>query len=88
MIEELGRDVFGKVSSQPVIKAGENRGYRKSEVQGVWICSGGYCYDARQESKFPHMSWIKAVNELGIRVGSWDCDGVKNFYIFKEEGKP
>jgi len=84
-IEELGRDAHGKVSSQPIIKAGKNRGYRQREVGGTWICSSGYCYEARQESKSAHAGWIKAVQDLGHRVGSWDYDGVRNYYIFKEK---
>ena len=84
-IEELGRDAHGKVSSQPIIKAGKNRGWRRKEVGGTWICSSGYCYEARQESKSAHADWIKAVQELGHRVGSCDRDGVRSYYIFKEE---
>ena len=84
-IEELGRDANGKISSQPTIKAGKNRGYRQREIGGTWIYSSGYCYEARQESKSAHADWIKAVQELGHRVGSCDRDGVRSYYIFKEE---
>ena len=83
-IEELGRDPHSKVSSQPTIKRGEDRGYRKPEVGGTWICSSGYSYEARQESRFAHVGWINAVIQLGHRVGSLDYDGVKDYYIFKE----
>lgn len=86
-VEELGRDAHGKVSSQPTIKAGKNRGWRRKEVGGTWICSSGYCYEARQETKFPHVGWIKAVQQFGHRVGKCDYEGVKSFYIFKEKKK-
>mgnify|MGYP003337285356 CR=1 FL=1 len=44
-IEELGRDPHSRVSSQPSIKRGEDRGYRKPEVGGTWICASGYTYE-------------------------------------------
>ena len=83
-IEELGRDSNGRVSSQPSIKSGKNRGFRQEEVGGTWICASGYTYEARQESRFAHVGWIKAVIQLGHRVGSLDNDGVKDYYIFKK----
>ena len=86
-IEELGRDSTGKVSSQPLIKSGKDRGYRLPETEGEWICCGGYAYESRQEVKWPHQAWIKVVTELGHRVGSWDYDGVKNFYILNGKKK-
>ncbi len=83
-IELLGRDAAGSVSSQPPIKSGPNRGRRRREVGGKWIAAGGYCYEACQEAKGPHSSWIRAVQALGHRVGAWDCDGVRNYYVFRE----
>lgn len=85
-LEELGRDGSGRMSSQPVIRRGPNRGRRKPEPRGAWICAGGYCYEERQGSKGAHTSWIRAVQTLGHRVGVWDCEGVRNFYIFSEAG--
>lgn len=41
---------------------------------------------ARQDAKWAHSGWIKAVQELGHRVRSWDCDGVRNYYVFREYG--
>ena len=84
-IEELGRDPHSRVSSQPSIKRGEDRGYRKPEVGGTWICAGGYTYEASQESKYLHTGWIEAVIQLGYRVGSYHEDGVVDYYIFKED---
>jgi len=83
-IEILGRDPTGSVSSQPSIRSGPNRGRRRSEPRGVWVPAGGYAYEARQDAKWAHSGWIKAVQELGHRVGSWDCDGVRNYYVFRE----
>lgn len=84
-IEELGRDPHSKVSSQPTIKSGKNRGFRQEEVGGTWICASGYTYEARQESRFAHVGWIKAVIQLGHRVGCYQNDGVVDYYIFKED---
>ena len=86
-VEELGRDPDGKVSSLPVIKTGNSRGRRKAEKGGVWIDVGGYCYEASQEVKGASVGWIKAIKRLGHRVGSLDCDGTVNIYIFNENGK-
>ena len=48
MIEQLGRDkTKNHVSSQPVIKTGDNRGYRKPEKDGEWIYIDGYDYHSR-----------------------------------------
>jgi len=85
ILEELGKDPHGKISSQPPIKSGKHRGYRKVEVGGKWICAGGFCYESRQESKSTHYSWSKTIQQLGIRVGVLDYDGVKDFYVFMEE---
>jgi hypothetical protein len=87
IIEDLGRDAHGKVSSQPTIKVGKNRGWRRKEVGGTWTYCSGYCYEARQETKFPHVDWIKSVQQLGHRVGKCDYEGVRNFYIFMENKK-
>jgi hypothetical protein len=84
-IEELGIDLHGKVSSQLVIKSGKNKGRRKVEVSGTWIHTGGFCYESRQESKSQHKGWIEAVLKLGHRVGSWDYEGVRNFYVFESD---
>ena len=81
--EELGRDTNGGISSLPTIRYGKNRGFRKPEVDGKWICAGGFTYDARQSEKSAHFSWVKALLNLGNRVGTYDQDGVTDFYIFK-----
>jgi hypothetical protein len=52
-------------------------------VDGKWICAGGFTYDARQSEKSAHFSWVKALLNLGNRVGTYDQDGVTDFYIFK-----
>jgi len=83
-IEELGIDSSGKVSSQSTIKYGKNRGRRKAEKRGAWIYSNGFCYDDCQETKGVHSGWIKAIQQLGYRVGSHDYDGVRSYFIFKE----
>lgn len=82
-VEDLGYDPNGKVSSLPVIKTGNNRGRRKAEKDGVWVGAGGYCYEASQEVKRASIGWIKAIKQLGYRVGSRHCDGVVDYYIFK-----
>jgi len=87
-LEVLGRDPHGKVSSQPPIKSGKNRGFRGSEVGGTWISAGGFTYDSLQSSKSPHYSWIGAVKRFGIRVGVWDYEGVKEFYLFMSDVDP
>ena len=83
-IEQLGKDKFGFVSSQAVIKSGENRGKRLPEKNGTWICAGGFTYDARQSEKSAHFSWVKTLLNLGNRDGTYDQDGVTDFYIFKK----
>jgi hypothetical protein len=82
ILEQLGKDSEGRVSSQPPIKSGKDRGYRKAEIGGKWICAGGFCYESRQESKSPHYSWSETVQQFGILVGVWDYEGVKEFYLF------
>lgn len=82
-IEQLGKDKFGFVSSQAVIKSGENRGKRLPEKNGTWVCAGGFTYDTRQSEKSAHFSWAKTLLNLGNRVGTYDQDGVTDFYIFK-----
>ena len=88
MIEQLGRDKNkNHVSSQPVIKTGDNRGYRKPEKDGEWIYIDGYDYRSRQTEKSAHLIWAKKLISLGFRIGCYDSDGVKNFYLFKTKGK-
>jgi hypothetical protein len=82
-LEELGRDTNGGISSLPTIHSGKNRGFRKPEVGGNWICAGGFTYNARQSEKSAHFSWVKALLNLGNRVGTYNQDGVTDFYIFK-----
>ena len=33
-------------------------------------------------------SWIGAVKRFGIRVGVWDYEGVKEFYLFMSDVDP
>jgi len=84
-LEVLGCDPYGNISSQPLIKSGKNRGFRGVEKDGNWICVGGFCYESRQESKSPHYSWSEKVQRFGIRVGVWDYDGVREFYLFMSD---
>ncbi len=46
-IEELGRDATGKISSQPTIKAGKNRGWRRKEVGGT-KCKWGTTFENQE----------------------------------------
>ena len=87
-LEQLGRDPHGNISSQPPIKSGKNRGFRGVERGGTWISAGGFTYDSLQSSKSPHYSWIGAVQRFGIRVGVWDGEGVKEFYLFMSDVDP
>lgn len=87
-LEVLGSDPHGNISSQPLIKSGRNRGFRRVEKDGKWICVGGFCYESRQESKSPHYSWSETVQRFGIRVGVWDYEGVKEFYLFMSDVDP
>ena len=87
-LEQLGRDPHGNISSQPPIKSGKNRGFRGVERGGSWISAGGFAYDSSQSSKSPHYSWIGAVKRFGIRVGVWDYEGVKEFYLFMKDVDP
>lgn len=81
----LGKDKFGNISSKPTIKSGPNRGKRLPEKDGEWIYCGGYCYEASQNEKGAHSSWIKTMLKLGFRVGEQHSDGVVNFFIFKSK---
>jgi hypothetical protein len=87
-LEELGPDPHGNISSQPLIKSGKNRGFHRMEKGGTWICAGGFCYESPQDSKSPHYSWSKTVQQFGIRVGVWDYDGVREFYLFMSDVDP
>jgi len=87
-LEVLGRDPHGNISSQPPIKSGKNRGFRGVERGGSWISAGGFTYDSPQSSRSPHGSWIGAVQRFGIRVGVWDYEGVKEFYLFMSDVDP
>lgn len=82
--EELGRDTKGGISSLPTIRSGKNRGFRKPEVDGNWICTGGYTHDSRWDEKNAHASWLRSMQKLGFRTGRFDMDGVVNLYVFKE----
>jgi len=87
-LEVLGCDPHGNISSQPPIKSGKNRGFRGVEKGGKWISAGGFNYESRQESKSPHYSWSETVQQFGIRVGVWDYEGVKEFYLFMSDIDP
>jgi hypothetical protein len=84
VIEELGIDANRKVSSNEMITSGKDRQKRKPQEDGSWIYVGGFVYEASQETKFAHSQWIKAIVRLGHRVGSFDEEGVKSYYVFKE----
>lgn len=84
LIERLGRDLEGKVSSQPPYKSGPRRGKRRSETNGVWICAGGYAFEDGSGRKAANYEWVRTMQELGIRTGIIDAEGVRNFYVFKE----
>lgn len=82
--EELGRDPNGDPSSQPIIKTGPNRGWRKKEVAGTWKYMGGYCSERGYpgSSGSQHVTWVSGVQELGFRVGRLCYEGVVSFYAF------
>jgi hypothetical protein len=85
MIEQLGRDkTKNHVSSQPVIKTGDNRGHRKPEKDGEWVYMDGYDYHSNQTEKSIHFTWAKKLISLGFRVGYCDNDGVRNFYFLRK----
>jgi hypothetical protein len=79
----LGRDPHGNPSSQPPFKSGVNRGYRRVEKGGVWIHTSGYVYESRSEVRSMCWEWVRSLQGLGLRIGSHDHEGVKNFYVFK-----
>lgn len=85
ILEELGRDVVGSISSLPVIRHGKNRGRRKPETAGRWLCAGGYTVDSRWCEKNAHSSWLKTMREIGYRVGKYEFDGVVNIYLFMQD---
>ena len=66
-LEELGRDTNGGISSQPTIFSGKNRGTRKPEVGGNWLCTGGYTTDSLWCEKNAHGS-LSSNNVLKRRV--------------------
>ena len=81
-IENLGKDKFDFVSSQPAIKSGKNKGKRLPEKNGNWIYCGGYCYEARWSEKNANITWLLAMQKIGFRTGKYELDGVVNLYIF------
>lgn len=85
-IEELSRDKNKSLSSQPIIKSGSNKGFRQIEKNGNWIYLDGYDYHCRQQEKSIHFNYLKTLINLGFRIGSYDLDGVKSFYIFQNKG--
>ena len=87
MIESLGRDKFGSVSSQPVIKTGENRGKCHPEKDGNWSYICGYSYEALQVEQSAHNLWANYISGLGFRIGSFESEGVVSFFLFKENVK-
>ena len=74
-ITTLGRDHHGNPSSQPPFKSGVNRGYHRVEKGGTWIPTSGYAYESRSE--------VRSLQGLGLRIGSHDHEGVKEFYVFR-----
>jgi hypothetical protein len=82
-ITTLGRDHHGNPSSQPPFKSGVNRGYRRVEKGGTWIPTSGYAYESREEVRSTCWSWVRSLQGLGLRIGSYDYEGVKEFYVFK-----
>jgi len=82
-ITTLGRDPHGNPSSQPPFKSGVNRGYRRVEKEGRWIHVGGYAYESRSEVRSTCWEWVRSLQDLGLRIGSHDHEGVKEFYVFK-----
>ena len=80
---ELGRDPHGNPSSQPPFKSGVNRGYCRVEKGGTWIPTSGYAYESRSEVRSTCWEWVRSLQGLGLRIGSHDHEGVKEFYVFK-----
>ena len=80
--EELGRDTNGGISSLPTIRYGKNRGFRKPEVGGNWLCTGGYTHDSRWDEKNAHGSWLNSMEKIGFRTGKYELDGVVNLYVW------
>lgn len=76
-VEELWWDKDLKVSSQPIIRRGPNRGRARKEVGGVWKYCAGY---------YPRVvgatEWAKTLMELGHRIGRHYYEGVVSYYIF------
>ena len=81
-LEELGWDTNGGISSLPQIKSGKNRGFRKPEVGGNWLCTGGYTHDSRWDEKNAHSSWLNSMEKIGFRTGKYELDGVINLFIW------
>lgn len=82
ILEQLGRDTEGGVSSQPTIRSGKNRGKRKPEVDGKWIYTGGYTHDSRWDEKNAHGSWLGFMTKIGFRTGKYELDGVVNLFVW------
>ena len=80
--EELGRDTNGGISSLPTIRYGKNRGFRKPEVGGNWLCTGGYTGDSLWCEKNAHGSWLNSMEKIGFRTGKYELDGVINLFIW------
>jgi hypothetical protein len=85
MLEYLGKDADGRMSSLSPLKSGENRGRRKKEREGEWSYVASCHYDRASDSneQIAHAKWAEMVLSLGHRVGHYDYDGVRSYYVFK-----
>lgn len=86
-LQVLGRDRNGRISSKPIIESGPNRGRRFPEKRGGWLYMNGYDYRNSQSEKGVHHGWVEKMGELGYQIGTFDCDGVRSFYVFQPAGE-
>ncbi len=67
--------------------SGKNRGTRKPEVGGNWLCTGGYTTDSLWCEKNAHGSWLNSMEKLGFRTGKYELDGVVNLYLWVQSSE-
>ena len=81
-IIELGCDPAEKLSSNPAIKSGHNRGWRLPESGGRWVSICGYACGALADVRSAAEEAPRKLALLGHRIGSLSSDGCVDFFIW------
>lgn len=87
MTERLERDKHGRVSSQPLVKSGPNRGKRHPETKGRWVYLCG-CITRNYNQSVVCGEMVRNLTGAGFRIGYYGDDGVHSFYLWRDEPRP